>query len=394
MNLSERAYRALLRLYPLDHRREYQEPMLQHARDMLRAARPRGGWRVAGVTLHLVLDGLVNAGKEHLEAFMSDNRLIQPAPWSIILLAVIPGLLFTLSRESNTTWGILLAILAYGYLALLLIGLPYLWRKQRRFPLWGLLPAGMLFWFAVYFSGTGLGALISALAGPNAPLIEAQDGMALLQLVIAATLFVRLLPGRRIPRLAWVALGLIAAANLLSEYQYSLWWFGATRPFSGLLMYLARSGVGPLEGLMLVAAGLLAARRYGVMALLFVLGGTAYMCMDSDYLYLSRNREWVGMDYYLAAVIFVYLVVSVVAMLRARSMAARAAALFIPALVFHAARLSIALLVSPPPQEFSWGDLGLSVNLLLSFVLAWALYRGQGEEETRPAAVEAAVGGN
>ncbi|MCI0519110.1 MAG: hypothetical protein L0Z70_02505 [Chloroflexi bacterium] len=379
MNPPEHLYRALVALYPARHRRAYQELMLTHARDLGREAQRRGGWHVAALCARLAADGLANAAKEHLEAFMSGNRLIHPAPWSIILLAAIPGLLFTLSRQSNTNWAIFMAAVNYGYLAMLLFGLPYLWWKQKRFPLWGLLPSGMLFWFAVYFSGTGLASLFGALAGPNAPRLEQIDGIALLQFLLAAGLFAWLLPGRRIPRSAWVVFGLIAAVSLISTYQYSVWWFGAAQPFSGILMFLTRSGIGPLEGLMLVAAGLLAARRYGVMALLFVLGGSAYMCMDSDYLFLSSNRDWAGMDIYIAAVTFIYLVVSVVAMLRARSTTGRAAALFLPALVFHAARLSVAMLVNPPPQQFSWGDLALSVNLLLSFLLAWTLYRGQDE---------------
>ena len=47
MALAERIYRLLLRLYPAKHRKDYGEPMLQHARDLRRAAQQRGRWQVA-----------------------------------------------------------------------------------------------------------------------------------------------------------------------------------------------------------------------------------------------------------------------------------------------------------------------------------------------------------
>jgi len=45
MSLAERLYRMLLCLYPVERRRAYGGQMLQHARDLSRFARGKGGGR-------------------------------------------------------------------------------------------------------------------------------------------------------------------------------------------------------------------------------------------------------------------------------------------------------------------------------------------------------------
>jgi hypothetical protein len=42
MTWAEHLYRMLLWLYPKKHRQAYEQPMLQHARDLSRAARRQG----------------------------------------------------------------------------------------------------------------------------------------------------------------------------------------------------------------------------------------------------------------------------------------------------------------------------------------------------------------
>ena len=100
----------------------------------------------------------------------------------------------------------------------------------------------------------------------------------------------------------------------------------------GIVRYFTGSGIGPMEGLILVAVGLLAARRHGVLAILVVVGGYGYMCMDSDYLFGPTLREWAALTPYLAGMTLLYLVVGPVAFLRARTTVGRAAAVFVPVL--------------------------------------------------------------
>ena len=63
---SERLYRALLALYPVEHRREYEEPMVQLFRDRMR--REGGGLRTLGVWAQMVLDLVGSVLTEHMLA--------------------------------------------------------------------------------------------------------------------------------------------------------------------------------------------------------------------------------------------------------------------------------------------------------------------------------------
>jgi hypothetical protein len=141
-----------------------------------------------------------------------------------------------------------------------------------------------------------------------------------------------------------------------------------------IVWYLTLSGIGPTDGLLFVAAGLLAVRRHGVLAILVVIGGYAYMCFDSDYLWGSAIRDWPYIALYLIAITALYLVVTPVALLRARTSLGRAAAVFVPVAAFHLSRLIVPGLVIQGRLSLPWGDSVLSANVLLSLMLAWVLY--------------------
>ena len=66
--ISERVYRALLVLYPVEHRREYGEPMVQLFRDRMR--RDGSGLRTLGVCAQMVLDLVGSAFMERKEGAM------------------------------------------------------------------------------------------------------------------------------------------------------------------------------------------------------------------------------------------------------------------------------------------------------------------------------------
>ena len=70
LRLSERAYQALLYLYPSEHRREYGEWMAQAFRDLSRAAYARSGRRgISALWLQTIVDALTSAGTEHYVQF-------------------------------------------------------------------------------------------------------------------------------------------------------------------------------------------------------------------------------------------------------------------------------------------------------------------------------------
>jgi hypothetical protein len=79
------------------------------------------------------------------------------------------------------------------------------------------------------------------------------------------------------------------------------------------------------------------------------------------------------------AVTILYLIVTPVALLRARTQVGRILAVIVPVTLFHAARVIIPSLVMQQPIQLQSGDIILSINVVLSFVLAAVLYRHFGE---------------
>lgn len=84
LRISERAYRALLKLYPPDYRREYGDLMAQAFRDLCRDALRLGGARgLVDLWLHTLADVALTATRERLEAKPVQRREVMPRlPWS------------------------------------------------------------------------------------------------------------------------------------------------------------------------------------------------------------------------------------------------------------------------------------------------------------------------
>jgi hypothetical protein len=379
MSLAERIYRLILRLYPGEHRRAFKEAMLQHARDLNQDAQQGGRLDVAKLSCSLVLDGFVNACREHWEGMMVANNGIKPAPWMSVLLASLPGLLIALSRRNFELLSPLLPILGYLYLGLFVIGLPIIWWRRRRFSVWALLPAGALVWFLTYRAGTGLAELANSLRILDLKWMGNWTGITIINFVLAVAFFVVLLRGQRVPGSVWLILGIMIFGNVLLAVFYSLVQYGAVQLSPGMFQYFTVSGIGPVEGLMLVAVGLLAARQHGVLALLVVIGGYSYMLLDSDYMSGSRLLEWPGLSAYLIAGAILFLVIVPITLLRAKTRLGRALAVFVPVVVFHVIRLSVPSLVHQQSLHMGPGDVIASLNILLSLILAWLLYSYIGD---------------
>jgi hypothetical protein len=377
--MAERIYRMLLWLYPTKHRQAYEQPMLQHARDLGLAARQQGCRYVALLCWRLLKDGIINAAIEHIEVIKMANHRYTPVPWLSVVLAALPGLLIALSRRHAVLLGPVLPILRYVYLGLLVLATPIMWWQRRRFPVWALLPAGALVWFLTYLAGSELSRLVRSLSIFDLRWTGIETGITLINFVLGVALFVALLRGRRVPGFAWMVIGVIVFGYVVLAVLYSLVTHGGTGFLPGMLQYFTTSGIGPIEGLMLVAAGLLAAQQHGVLAILVVIGGYSYMCMDSDYLFGYPHRGWVGLSLYLAVVTIPFLVVAPVALLRARTRLGRACAVFVPVVIFHVTRLTIPLLVIQQPVKLSPGEVVFTISIVLSLLLAWSLYSHLGD---------------
>jgi hypothetical protein len=314
-----------------------------------------------------------------MEAIMTANNRIKPAPWLIVLLASLPGLLAVLSRWNTELLRPLLPILGYLYLGLLLLVLPIMWWQRRRFPVWALLPAGALMWFLTYKVGTELAWQVNSLHIIDLNWTARETGVALLSIVLIAVIIVALLRGQRLPGSVWLVIGVMLFGNAIMATLYSLTVDGGDRLFFGLSQYFTTSGLGPLEGLMLVAVGLLAARQHGVLAILVVVGGYSYMFTDTDYLFGYPFREWTGLSAYFVTITILYLVVVPVALLRARTRLGRAVAVFVPVVAFHVVRLTVPLLVIQQPIQLHPGNVIATINVILSLILAWVLYSYIGD---------------
>lgn len=388
MSFQERIYRILLWLYPAKHRREYGRLMLQHAGDMGRAVEEGGRGRIFRLCFSLVIDGIVNACKEHVEGLTMANNKFKPFSWRIVVLAALPGLLVALTRSKVEALTPVLTIVAYVYGGVLILGVPIVWWRRRQFPVWALLPAGLLVWVLTFYAGQELLRqlwrfwLLIGLGSRRSGIFPLDQGevTALLNLVLAAVIFLAILRGRRSSSAIWLIFGGIVLGNIALAAGYAWAEFGDGQLLKGILRYFTASGLSPLEGLMFVAVGLLAARKYGVLAFLVLVGGYSYMCLDTDYLFGNPYRDWPGMPPYLIAVTTLYLVVVPVTLLRAKNRWKRALGVFVPLVAFHGAIFFIPRLVIQEPILLSPGDVVWIINIMLLYVFAWLLYSQIGDE--------------
>lgn len=310
---------------------------------------------------------------------MKTAKTFEPVPWGSVFLAVVPGILLALSRRQADDLGMLLGIIGWLYLAVLAVGLPVIWYRTKRLPVWGLMPAGALAWFGLYILATGL----SSMSGSAGRFLSLEVALVVVQAIVAVALLISLLRGRRFPRSVWLLTALFFAINLLTIMRIAQ---QAGRPagFEPLQLITVLSGF--VEGLMLLAVGLLAVSQHKVLSLLVVLGGYLYMLTDSDYLYGYSLGDWPGLTIYLISMVVLYAVVTPVTFLRARTQVGRVAGLFAPVAAFAALRLIVPQIVIGRPGTVWPGDVLISINLLLVLAIGWLLYSylSDNQPETRP----------
>jgi hypothetical protein len=152
IELSKRFYRLLLYLYPKPYRAAYEMEMLHVFTDQCRDTyKQRGPLGILLLWPRIFIDVIVTVTTEHLTDPQAKYGLLEaipnaPLPWKGVLLVLIPGLIFFISQieqvTSNKDW----FFLAYYRAAYFLI-LPvlFVWILTRRFPIWGLIPFGLLY---------------------------------------------------------------------------------------------------------------------------------------------------------------------------------------------------------------------------------------------------------
>jgi hypothetical protein len=148
---SRSLYALLLKLYPREHRAGYAVPMLQVFTDQCREAfTARGGLGIILLWLRTLPDLGRSALLEHVTSPTAAWGLMEPVPgaplpWKGVLLVLLPGLVYLVSQIAQLTgqpW-----YMTVYYRAAFFLILPPLavWILTRRFPLWGLIPVGLLF---------------------------------------------------------------------------------------------------------------------------------------------------------------------------------------------------------------------------------------------------------
>ncbi len=150
-SFSSRLFTCLLKLYPSDHRDEFAVPMRQvFDRQCRDASRRKGGAGIFLLWLRTLPDLVRSILIEHLTAPGASRGLMEPVPgaplpWKGVLLVLLPGLVYLVSQVAQLTgqpW-----YMTVYYRAAFFLILPPLaaWIITRRFPLWGLIPVGLLF---------------------------------------------------------------------------------------------------------------------------------------------------------------------------------------------------------------------------------------------------------
>jgi hypothetical protein len=287
----------LLKLYPRDHRDEFAVPMRQvFERQCRDAFRRKGGLGIFLLWLRTLPDLARSILTEHLTAPGASKGLMEPVPgaplpWKGVLLVLLPGLVYLVSQAAQLTgqpW-----YMTVYYRAAFFLILPPLavWIITRRFPLWGLIPVGLLFRLlqeigyqlitlhpGVFSSNPILNAVLNL-----ARMLEANPFIATgLFFVVILVLGWRWLRGGRPARGLWLWGGvylLVALAQVMLAHRWLLPYTLAAYPGfdqAEAWTYFWNSVGWSLYTfaalLMLVFLGTLFTRRHGMFAILILVG--------------------------------------------------------------------------------------------------------------------------
>ena len=152
VTFSLRLYSKLLYLYPQAYRIKYEMEMLRVFKNQCREAyQHQGGFGILLLWARTLTDLGVTVVREHLSDPQAKVGLLDAIPnarlpWKGVLLVLIPGLVFFVSQieqlTSNRDW-FFFAFFRAGFFLILPVLL--VWLLTRRYPVWGLIPFGLLY---------------------------------------------------------------------------------------------------------------------------------------------------------------------------------------------------------------------------------------------------------
>jgi hypothetical protein len=141
----------LLHLYPGEHRLAYANCMQQVFTDTCRESyQKKGGWGIILLWLRVLPDLGYTAVLEHLSSPRAAWGLMEPVPnaplpWKGVFMILLPGLVYLVSQIAQLTGQPWYLVVYYRAAFFLIIPVLLVWVITRRFPLWGLIPVGLLF---------------------------------------------------------------------------------------------------------------------------------------------------------------------------------------------------------------------------------------------------------
>lgn len=295
--LSQRLYGWLLQLYPRAYRTAYELEMSHLFSDQCRDAyKAQGQWGILSLWLRTLVDVGVTVVREHLSDPNARVGLLEaapnaPLPWKGVLLVLIPGLIFFISQieqvTSSNDW-FFIAFYRAGYFLIVPVLLVWVW--TRRFPVWGLIPLGLLYktlWgYGQRFQFSSLPFIGHWFFGETVVLFDTRINIYTVKYLLA-TLVCMILLGilirrnvhrGRMPRNAWKWLGLYGSLIVLQitgEVYHFAAWTSRYWPFPDMTEYIQIplwDLYQSLPFLLLVFIGMFFARRYGGFSFLLLLG--------------------------------------------------------------------------------------------------------------------------
>lgn len=148
---SRRLFDVLIHIYPGEHRADYAESMRQvFVAQCQDAYNARGLTGIILLWLRVLPDLGYTAILEHLSSPHASWGLMEPVPnaplpWKGILLILLPGLVYLVSQIAQLTGSPWYLTVYYRAAFIFIIPVVIVWAVTRRFPLWGLIPVGLLF---------------------------------------------------------------------------------------------------------------------------------------------------------------------------------------------------------------------------------------------------------
>jgi hypothetical protein len=299
-----------------------------------------------------------------------------PLSWSKVLLAIIPGLLATMGLIT-TDYSVRMLV---GLILLVTFLTSVYWCNNRQLPGWGLMAIGMLASVGLMLASGVIGGLIAIIAGKSANTL-----VLLILLTTLITLLGFSMRTRKVPKFVWVFFALIIICQLAVRIKYFVL-LGVSWSVAGQWLNISLYAV-VIALLLPVVLGLLVAKQYGLLTMLFVIGMIYVgfqILIDVNYKvsdHIGGSLEFVA---YKTLIPFLFTVIAPLWFLRARTALNRVGGMLtLVGLAVITDLLIVGLSYAGDLPLIIWiSFIPYTISVLLTLVLAYLLYRESGKRPT------------